>query len=166
MPVIVNSTLKSNEVVMIKHSLFKVGIITVALSSLLMSQTSFADERHHRQKSYSHGHQQNHHKVKHYSHHERWQHGRHYRPYVIHHDHHNGAAIIGGAILGAVIINAIDNDRDYDRDRNVTVIKQTMPAQTMIYRQLADGSCYRVSYDANGTEYLQKIDNSFCGSVQ
>lgn len=96
-----------------------------------------------------------------HQHREHWEHREpfHYRSFRYEHDDDN-AALIGGAILGAIVISNLQHP--HAAPEPVTIIQPSSPA--LIYRQLADGSCYRVSYDDNGTEYMQRVYTGFCGA--
>jgi zinc transporter ZupT len=133
----------------------KISHWVMVISALCLTTAMPSYAKHHTDYhvSYSHGHKVFHHATKHNNRHHAW-----HRPIVIHRHSHDALAVVGGAILGAVIVSSIDND---ETTKQVTVVQQN--PSTMIYRQLADGSCYHVSYDANGVEYLQRVDKQFCG---
>lgn len=70
-----------------------------------------------------------------------------------HHSSHRAGAFIGGAILGAMVFSVIEHNKH----------QQHKPYQgAVVYRQLADGSCYLVRHDSDGNELLQKVSRNHC----
>lgn len=146
-----------------KHRSSKLAALIIGIALIT---TPMANAHHRYEKVVVHNHGNNHHNTHHgwKKHHwKKWHnHHRNYNRVVVHNHHHSDAgAWIGGAILGAVVISAIENNQPREQ---VTVVKQVPSAANIVYRQLANGECYQVSYDANGTEYLQQVDRMFCGS--